>query len=439
MAEHIVDAALSSADAAHETRFYLGDQYVVFNYDADRVRDGVHPVAGLGLGSPFSPDGVGQSFDAALAGRKQFGGTGYHFRGLQYARFDLDALTGDPSLSDLAGWRLPAPVSQGVEAAFNGRAPTRDGKTYFFRGGQYARYDWGQDKPDDGYPKPISTMIGMPAFFAAGVDAAADGEGAFTTAGYLFREDQYVRFDWTADANGEPHASGGVRPILESWRGLVELLFAGKAKTQAQAWTKAAFEQTTNYLELLAGTAPFRFNQSVFDTALATHFHVAATAPTSEKATTVSRMQAGFSGVSTTLKESPARFRYRTDSEAVSLDHSDSPPAAAYVTPDGMISFTTAFARRGPMNRAASVLHEAVHVFDPESGKPTTHIPEWYVTDAAADALGLGHEPNHADLATRYDLMSTADALHNPSAYAAFAQHVAIGSDTRFGEGHHDQ
>jgi hypothetical protein len=91
------------------------------------------------------------------------------------------------------------------------------------------------------------------------------------------------------------------------------------------------------------------------------------------------------------------------------------------------------------MNRAASVLHEAVHVFDPESGEPSTHIPEWYVTDAAADALGLGHEPNHADLATRYDLMSTADALHNPSAYAAFAQHVAIGSDTRFGEGHHDQ
>ncbi len=81
MAEHIVDAALSSADGTHETRFYLGDQYVVFSYDGDRVRDGVHPVTVLGLGSPFSPDGVGQSFDAALAGRKQFGGTGYHFRG----------------------------------------------------------------------------------------------------------------------------------------------------------------------------------------------------------------------------------------------------------------------------------------------------------------------------------------------------------------------
>jgi len=30
--------------------------------------------------------------------------------------------------------------------------------------------------------------------------------------------------------------------------------------------------------------------------------------------------------------------------------------------------------------------------------------------------------------------MPSADAVHNPSAYAAFAQHVAIGTDTRFGD-----
>jgi hypothetical protein len=91
------------------------------------------------------------------------------------------------------------------------------------------------------------------------------------------------------------------------------------------------------------------------------------------------------------------------------------------------------------MNRAASVLHESVHVIDKLGGSSATHIPEWYVTDAAADALGLPHQPDNPDLDTRYDHMTKRNALHNPSSYAAFAQHVAIGTDTRFGEGHHDQ
>ena len=91
------------------------------------------------------------------------------------------------------------------------------------------------------------------------------------------------------------------------------------------------------------------------------------------------------------------------------------------------------------MNRAASVLHESVHVIDKLSGSSATHIPEWYVTEETAHALGLPHQPDNPHLDTRYDLMTTSNALHNPSSYAAFAQHVAIGTDTRFGAGHPDQ
>jgi len=90
------------------------------------------------------------------------------------------------------------------------------------------------------------------------------------------------------------------------------------------------------------------------------------------------------------------------------------------------------------MNRAVSVLHESVHVIDNLSGSSATHIPEWYVTDETAHALGLPKVPDIPGLDTRYDLMTTSNALHNESSYAAFAQHVAIGTDTRFGEGHHD-
>jgi hypothetical protein len=36
-----------------------------------------------------------------------------------------------------------------------------------------------------------------------------------------------------------------------------------------------------------------------------------------------------------------------------------------------------------------------------------------------------------AVFATRYDLMSTADSLHNPSSYATFARHIFFGHDSR--------
>lgn len=46
--------------------------------------------------------------------------------------------------------------------------------------------------------------------------------------------------------------------------------------------------------------------------------------------------------------------------------------------------------------------------------------------------LSLLSQTDNTQLSQRYDLMTTADALHNLSTYAAFTQHVEIGSDTRF-------
>ena len=438
MAERFVDAALSNADGSHEATFFLGDQFVTYNYDRDRVNDGVHPVSDLGFPAGFTPSGVGASLDAALKGRKQFTDTGYCFRGTNYGRLALDVRAGDPNLGALSAWGLPAPLDAGVEAAFNGRAPTRDGKGYFFRGSQYVRYDWAQDHPDPDFPKQIGTMVGMVAPFSLGIDAAVDGEGAFASFGYLFREDRYLRFAWDPAGGGEPRVDGAPASIQGNWTGLAELLLAGAAKTQALAWTDAAMARLSAFLVAGSGGAPFPFDAAVFDAALASHFHVDPGAAPSVRAAAVSQILVTFSNVSTTLRQSATVFRYRTDAEATGVDGNPSVPDA-YAFFGGTINVTGGFVSRGPLNRAASVLHESVHVVDDLGGSSTTHIPEWYVTDPVADSLGLSHQPDTADFATRYDLMPAADAQHNPSSYAAFAQHVALGADTRFGAGRPDQ
>jgi hypothetical protein len=440
MAERFVDAALSNRDGSHEAAFFLGDQFVIYNYDRDRADNGVHPISELGSPASFTPVGVGASLDAALKGRKQFTNTGYYFRGTDYARFAFPVPAADPNLGALSAWAPPSPLHTGVDAACNGHAPTRDGKAYFFKGNLYARYDWPGDHPDPGFPKPISNMVGMAAMaapFTSGIDAV-DGEGPFAFFSYLFRENRYVRFNWNPSGGGEPLADRPHASTQDHWPGLTELLLAGKAKTQVLAWVEAAQSRLIAFLPFLATGTPFPFDLGVFNAALATHFHVPPGASSSAKAAAVSQVLASFSGVAATLKQSATKFRFRTADEAISQDGNTTVPAA-YSFFAGTINFTTGFVRRGPMNRAASLLHESVHVIDDQSGSSATHIPEWYVTDAAADALGLPRQANNPAFATRYDLMTTSNALHNASSYAAFAQHVANGADTRFGEGHPNQ
>lgn len=110
-----------------------------------------------------------------------------------------------------------------------------------------------------------------------------------------------------------------------------------------------------------------------------------------------------------------------------SADHPDG--SAKAPSPASRINVTRHFLERTELNRVSSLIHEAMHVNDPLSGSATTHISEWYVTAPMAATLGLVFMP--ATFATRYDLMTTTDALHNPSAYATFARHVSFGVDTR--------
>jgi hypothetical protein len=102
------------------------------------------------------------------------------------------------------------------------------------------------------------------------------------------------------------------------------------------------------------------------------------------------------------------------------------PPA--YAIFDEAIYFTPRFEPHdpttghgfGPMCRAAMVLHESIHVIDPESGTPDVHISEW-------------DEPG-------FSAQTLEESLHNPSAYASFAAQIheramAWPREARFGAG----
>jgi hypothetical protein len=441
MAETFVEAAMNGQDGSQQAHFFLADHYVTYNWTADRVVDGVHPVSDWGVPATFTPPPTADTtpelpgIDAAIKGRERFKDFGYLFKGTNYvrARFGPPRLDGTGVLS---AWHLPgAALASGIDGAFSGRL-SRDGKAYFFKGNQYDRYDWKTDTGDKldpnglAYPRPISNMVGMPADFASGVSAAVDGDGRFVQFGYLFRADHYLRFQWVPGGSGQPHVDGTSTRIHKTWPGLVELLLAGKAKAKALVWIRAA-------QAALAAAAAGGFTPLV-NAALSTHFHIAPGLSLAAKQPLIAQIQATYAAVTTTLGKSATVFRFRTDTEATTLDNTQ--PFPAYTFLGRNVNFTEHFAERRRMARAAIVLHEAVHFTDATSGTRTAtgalaiDIPEWYVTDAQANALGLPVQPNRADLAVRYDAMNTTQAVHNPSAYAAFAQHIAIGADTRFGD-----
>lgn len=426
MAEKIVDAAIS--DGVSTAAFFLTDQYVIYDYTTDRVRDGVHPLtefpvgAATGFPGSFAPPGPTTSLDTGLRGKGPFVDFAYFFRNSDYMRVRTAAASFDPpDARSISAWNLPGSFVP-LDAAFNG-ALNRDGFCYFFKGNQYVRYSWAADSVDSGYPKPISNMVGIPAGFASNLDAAVDGAGAFESAGYFFKGEEYLRFRWVS--SGEPHVDQDARPIQGNWPGLLELLLAGKAKSHALEWLRVAQARLAS---LAAGTLGGA-DLALITIALATHFH---TIPTD--VASVQAIRTKFAAVEATLRNSAQTFRFRTDDEVVNIDHASLDAAYAAPWPPSAatrINITRFFKSRSELNRVSSIIHEAVHVNDAQSATPDTHISEWYVSPALAPLFGLIPQADNPSFATRYDLMSLANALHNPASYATFARHVFHGVDTR--------
>ncbi|MCQ6563993.1 hemopexin repeat-containing protein [Paenibacillus mendelii] len=418
-----IQSALNGPEGSVVTYFFRGDQFVTFDWDLERAflggksitDDWILPLSFQPLESPYR-------FDAALSGHEskvnQYRHYSYFFHGADYIRHDWrdNPPPARPIQvqSDLSAWHLPSPFNMGVDAAFNGKL-SRTGYAYFFKGNQYAKYNWMEDKLE--YVKPLSSMLnGMPVDFAQGIEAAVSGLGSYGDYGYLFKGDQYIRFHWDSlNVDNE-------RPIVDNWLGLAELLLAGQAKSKAFGWLWTAVSKLEAYIDVLAANA----SDSFMEATLQTHFHIPPSLPNSEKVGRINEILSNYEKVDRALHRAPEIFE-------ISQTISD-PAATVY---NVRIYFSKEFVLTGPAARAAIIIHEGIHFVD-ELATETNDIPEWYLTDEVADSLSLPRQDTIPEIITRYDTMTMAMALHNPSSYASFAQHISYNYDTRYGSARQD-
>ncbi|HMH53905.1 MAG TPA: hemopexin repeat-containing protein [Candidatus Acidoferrum sp.] len=151
-------------------------------------------------------------------------GKAYAFTGPTYARYEdgtngpegVEAAYLPPNVpfTIAAQWAgMPLTWLAGIDAGVNWGT----GKLYFFRGGEYVRYDVPTDRVDPTYPKQISGN--WPGLFTDRIDAALYPGGRHA---YFFRDEEYRRYDVDAervDFSGrlasfalDPTPGGGVTP-----------------------------------------------------------------------------------------------------------------------------------------------------------------------------------------------------------------------------------
>ena len=403
-----IDAALDGRGSyAGKAYFFRGDSYVRYDWAADRADPGFPaPLSAWNLPGDFA-----LGVDAAVNGDGPFAGKAYFFRGNQYVRYDwatdrVDA--GYPAA--LSAWNLPGGFGAGIDAGCDGKAP-HFGKAYFFRGNQYIRYDWATDRPDAGYPQPISAW-NIPAPLSGAVSAVANGAGSYAGKAYFFgaeanhRTATYARYDWKTEKGD----TGYPAPAAGRWPGLIELLDAGQARATALQWLDRALGALGEY----GGKVALGVNDASTaqtEAALLAHFHLT-------RATFAAQAPAiigTYAKVRAALVNLQNILRFRTDAEAKSEGGADAAgtPYPAYTFFNGTINVTTRFPAFGPLCQAAMMLHEPVHYVD--AGADTAHdIYE--------------HAPGYATV-------TAANALHNPSSYVCFAEQVFYGSDVRYGAG----
>jgi hypothetical protein len=211
--------------------FFRGDQYIRFDFKADRAELGFPTAA-----SNWAPQ-LASGIDGSCDGRGGYAGKTYIFTGNQYYRYDYAADGLDLGPRELTVWGLTGGFENGVDTVFNGTGAFAD-YVYFFKGDRYLRYSWTADTVDQA-EAPLSAWK-LPGAFASGVDAAVTGLGAYRGKTYFFKGDEYVRYDWAQD-----NVDWGPAPIARWWRGLGELLLALKGGYPATC-SKLVFDGRTD-------------------------------------------------------------------------------------------------------------------------------------------------------------------------------------------------
>jgi hypothetical protein len=187
--------------------FFEGDHYFRYDWANDEIDPG-YPLSLTGWGLT---GGFATGVDAALNGQGPREGKAYFFKGNKYVRYDWKTEKIDAGYPKPLGFGLKDAFATSVDAALNGQAGNA-GKAYFFKGNQFVRYDWKTGKLDPGYPQPLSSW-GLPSGFSSAVDAAISGQAGFAGKAYFFKGTQYARYDWKK----ERADAGYPKPISGNW------------------------------------------------------------------------------------------------------------------------------------------------------------------------------------------------------------------------------
>lgn len=406
-----IDGALPALGANPTiTTVFSGGWAVDYDWAADRAVNGGQPrrLRTLGFPAPFDAD-----LEGALRGQGRFADFTYLFAGGQYQRIRHATMTPEGAPSTTApAWDLPADWTS-FDAVFPGGGKKHQ-FAYFFRGDEYCRFDWTTDKRSPGYPRKIGPNWHTSPPFTSRIDGAIVGAGAFATKAYLF-----TTLTVTVDDAGNPAAGHTVAvpayarydfdsetvdftltdpaELVRRWPGLFPLLDAGTATDAALAWIDHA-QGALATSPLAAPTA----------TAFGHHFMTG-----TPDATTVSTVNGRFGELHKRIDAVPDRFVW-TPNLAF-------PAQTAQGTQTEVGNEFSTF--HGPNGRAAVLIHEAVHF----TFGTDVDVPEW-----SGQTVNGNFHPAPAGTPV-YSSISQADALVNPSSYAAFAQEIAFGSDTRFG------
>ena len=189
---YIVDGAINGRlGLTGKAFFFRNDRYVRYDWNTNQVDPGYPaPLSLWELPAPFQT-----GIRAALNGEGPQQDMTYFFRGDQYATYDwpTGAVSGPSPLSAL---NLPTDFATGFSTAING--PLGSGKAYFFRGNRYVRYDWQLNQIDPGFPAALDDW-NLPRFFEGGLHAALNGEGPYQGSAYFFRGPKYASYYWSTN------------------------------------------------------------------------------------------------------------------------------------------------------------------------------------------------------------------------------------------------
>jgi len=121
------------------------------------------------------------------------------FKDDQYVRYNVandTVVVGPRSIAE--GWPgLPVQFTRGIDAAVP--SPLGANQAWLFKDDQYVRYDLANDTVVVGPRSIAEGWPALPARFASGIDAAVTATPFSADQAWLFKDDEYVRYDTRTD------------------------------------------------------------------------------------------------------------------------------------------------------------------------------------------------------------------------------------------------